>query len=123
MEWVLIAGGAGVATLGLLLLTRFGLATFRGELMKDLAGRGSFNLRDIEPAKLRRSLGDLWKENPGIAAQADESLRLVDDLRRNDPGVLARVESFYRFMYIARYVAVAMVVVGVSAVAGGFWLR
>jgi hypothetical protein len=123
VAWVLIVGGAGVATLGLVLLIRFGLGILGGELMKDLAGWGSIDLRDVQPAKLRRSLKELWKENPRLAAQADESLRSFDEMRQKDPGALDKIEFFYRFMYVARYVAIAMVVLGVAAVAGGIWLR
>jgi hypothetical protein len=123
VAWLLVAGGAAVALVGLLLLTRFGLWHLRGELMKDLAGWGSMDIARLDPAELRRSLNDLWKENPGLAAQADEHLRSFEEIKRSDPKSLGNVQLFVRFMYVARYAAMAMVLLGVGAVAAGVWLR
>jgi hypothetical protein len=122
VAWALIVAGTVAALLGMLLLTRFGFSAFKGEAVKDMAGWGDIDLGSLDPSALRGALTYLWKEDPRLAAEADEGLRSFEDLRRSQPDVLPRVQHAVRVMYVARYAAIAMVLVGVGAVAGGVWL-
>ena len=121
MGSVLIGAGAALALLGVVLLTRFGFSAFKGEVMKDMAGWGTIDLETIDPAKLRRSMTYLWKEDPRLAAQMDENLRSFEETRRRQPDGLPSVRYFVRVMYVARYAAMAMVLLGLGAVAVGVW--
>ena len=123
MAWALIGGGATVALLGLMLLTRFGLYMFKGEVIKDMGGWGAIDIGSIDPANVRKSLSSVWKENPRLAAQIDENLRSFEEVRRSQPDAQQSVQHLVRVMYVARYVAMALVLLGVAAVATGVWLR
>ena len=123
MGSVLIGAGAAMGVLGVALLTRFGLSAFKGEVMKDMAGWGDIDLGSIDPAALREGLRYLRKEDPLLAAQADEGLRSFEQMRQSQPDALPNLQYFVRIMYIARYAAMAMVLLGAAAVAAGVWLR
>jgi hypothetical protein len=123
MGSVLIGAGAATALLGVVLLTRFGLGAFKGEVMKDMAGWGDIDIGSLDPAALREALPYLSKEDPRLAAQADEGLRSFEEMQLSQPDALPNVQYFVRIMYVARYAAMAMVVLGVGALAAGVWLR
>lgn len=122
--------GVSVSIFGILLfwvLRRSGVWGDPGsrEMWLGMSGTGTtFDSSVFRTSQAKRAMSELWKENPRLAAEAEEHQRQFEELESSKPDAFKEVRKISRIMSRAVYVIPALVVFGaVAAAAGMLWFR
>lgn len=122
--------GVSVSVFGILLswvLRRSGVWGDRDsrEMWLGMSGTGTtFDSSVFRTSQAKKAMSELWKENPRLAAEAEEHQRQFEELEASKPDAFKEVRKISRIMSRAVYVIPALVVFGaVAAAAGILWFR
>ena len=95
------------------------------EMWRGISGTGTtFDSSVFRTSRAKKAMSELWKENPRLAAEAEEHQRQFEELEASKPDAFKEVRKVSRVMSRALYVVPALVVFGaVAAAAGVLWFR